>query len=146
MLYLPRGPGMPGCSLRLHQALTLTDVVTDAVLDAAFAWFCHQLQDWPAEADVWRFRQHWPEEKAQLQADLLGGTYEVGLLSRVTLQHGEEVDLWPARDAVVMKALALVLPEHLPALIMASAPPTASVPGKHLSTRGKGHSRTLASY
>jgi len=34
----------------------------------------------------------------------------VGLLSRVTLQNGEEVDLWPARDAVVLKALALVLP------------------------------------
>jgi len=63
---------------------------------------------------VWRFRQHWPEEKAQLRADLLAGTYAVGLLSRVTMQNGEEVDLWPARDAVVMKALALVLPQHLP--------------------------------
>jgi len=40
--------------------------VTDAVLDAAFAWLCHQRQTWPAEVDVWRFRQHWPEEKAQL--------------------------------------------------------------------------------
>jgi hypothetical protein len=38
----------------------------------------------------------------------------VGLLRRVTLQNGEEVDLWSARDAVVMKALALVLPAHFP--------------------------------
>ena len=57
---------MPGCPLHPHQALTLADVVTDAVLDAAFAWLCHQRQTWPAEVDVWRFRQHWPEEKAQL--------------------------------------------------------------------------------
>ena len=101
---------MPTILRPAPQVLTLADIVTDAVLDAAFAWLCHQQQAWPAEADVWRFRQHWPEEKAQLRADLLAGMYEVGLLSRVTLQNGEEVDLWPARDAVVMKALALVLP------------------------------------
>ena len=38
----------------------------------------------------------------------------MGLLRRVTLQNGAEVDLWAARDAVVMKALALVLPSQLP--------------------------------
>jgi RNA-directed DNA polymerase len=32
----------------------------------------------------------------------------------MTLRTGEEVDLWLARDAVVMKALSLVLPLHLP--------------------------------
>jgi RNA-directed DNA polymerase len=105
---------MPGCPLQRHHALTLADVMTEAVLDTAYAWLCHQRRDWPAEADVWRFRQHWPEGKAQLRADLLADTYEVGLLSRVTLQNGEEVELWTARDAVVMKALALVLPQHLP--------------------------------
>jgi RNA-directed DNA polymerase len=105
---------MPDCPRQLHHALTLADVVTETVLDAAYAWLCQQRRDWPAEADVWRFRQHWPEEKAQLRADLLTGTFEVGLLSRVTLQNGEEVDLWTARDAVVIKALALVLPAHLP--------------------------------
>lgn len=29
------------------------------------------------------------------------------------MQNGEEVDLWAARDAVVMKALSLVFPDHL---------------------------------
>ena len=94
--------------------LTITDVVTDAVLDAAYAWLCTRRQDWPASADVWRFRQGWAAEKTRLRSALLAGTYEVGLLSRVTLRNGEEVDLWPAADAVVMKALALVLPPHLP--------------------------------
>ena len=70
---------MPGCPLQLHHALTLADVVTEAVLDTAYAWLCHQRWNWPANADVWRCRQHWPEEKAQLRADLLAGTYEVGL-------------------------------------------------------------------
>lgn len=105
---------VPGSPIQPHHALTLADLVTDAVLDTAYAWLCQQRRDWPADADVWRFRQHWPEEKARLQEELLVGTYQVGLLSRVTLQNGEEVDLWSTRDAVVMKALALVLPQHLP--------------------------------
>jgi len=59
--------------------VTLAEVVTDGVLDAAFAWLCQQRRDWPAAADVWRLRHHWPEEKEQLRAELLAGTYEVGL-------------------------------------------------------------------
>ena len=105
---------MPTISQPAHQVLTLTDIVADATLDAAFAWLCQQRCDWPADADVWRFRQRWPVEQVRMREELLAGTYEVGLLSRVTLQNGEEVDLWSARDAVVMKALALVLPQYLP--------------------------------
>jgi hypothetical protein len=49
-----------------------------------------------------------------MREELVAGTSEVGRLSRVTLHNGEEVDLWSARDAVVMKALALVLPQYHP--------------------------------
>jgi hypothetical protein len=62
---------------------------------------------------VWRFRRDWSTEKAQLREDLLTGAYEIGLLSRVTLPNNEVIDLWPARDALVMKALSLVLPPYL---------------------------------
>ena len=105
---------MPCCSPLPQRGVTLAEVITDAVLDTAVAWLCQQRRDWPAAADVWRFRQGWPEEKARLRAELVAGTYEVGLLSRVTLQDGTEVDLWAARDAVVMKALSLVLPPAIP--------------------------------
>jgi hypothetical protein len=44
-------------------------------------------------ADLWRFRQHWPQKKAQLLADLLPGRSHVGLLSMGALQNGEKVDL-----------------------------------------------------
>ncbi len=52
-----------------------------------------------------------------MQQKLRAGSYEVGLLSRVTLRRNDqhkEVDLWPARDAVVMKALACMIQEALP--------------------------------
>ena len=86
--------------------LTIAAIATDALLDVAYAWLCQQRKDWPADANVWRFRQHWLDEKALLRVELLAGTYQVELLRRVTLSNGEEVDLWSARDAVVMKALA----------------------------------------
>lgn len=45
-----------------------------------------------------------------MQRELRAGTHLIGLLTRTSLAHGEEVDLWSARDALVMKALAPVLP------------------------------------
>ncbi len=94
--------------------LTITDVVTDEILDAAYTWLCKRRKDWSASADVWRFRQNWAQEKERLREELLTGTYEVGLLSRVTLDRNgkqEDIDLWSARDALVMKALSLALPQ-----------------------------------
>jgi hypothetical protein len=47
-----------GRSPRLTAAL-----VSDAVLDAAFAWVCRRRGHWPADADVWSCRRGWPDEK-----------------------------------------------------------------------------------
>ena len=98
---------MPGWPLSLQRGLTLADVVTDVVLDAAFAWLCQQRRDWPAAADVWRCRQRWPEEKVRRREELVAGTYAVGLLSRVTLRNGAAVDLWAARDDDALEPLGL---------------------------------------
>ena len=35
-------------------------------------------------------------------------------LTRITLVDGEDVDLWSARDALVLKAITIVLAKHLP--------------------------------
>ena len=40
--------------------------------------------------------------------------FRFGLLTRITLKDGEEIDLWSARDALVLKALAIVLARPLP--------------------------------
>ncbi len=92
----------------------LQTLTSEAVLDEAYTWLCRQRKGWPDSADVWDFRRHWPTEKARLQNELRSGTYHIGLLSRATLAIGEEVDLWSARDALVMKALTIVLQSVLP--------------------------------
>jgi RNA-directed DNA polymerase len=41
--------------------------------------------------------------------------YRFSLLTRIiTLKDGDDTNLWSARDALVLKALALVLEKHLP--------------------------------
>ena len=84
------------------------------VLDTAYAWLCKQRNHWPADADVWSLRFHWSCEKPRVQAELREGRYRFEPLSRVTGKDGEVMHLWSARDALVLKALALVLAEHLP--------------------------------
>jgi hypothetical protein len=63
---------------------------------------------------VWSFRRRWSQEKDRIKSDLLAGEYRFSLLSRVTLANGNEVDLWSARDALVLKALSRVLLRYLP--------------------------------
>jgi RNA-directed DNA polymerase len=46
--------------------------------------------------------------------ELRSASYRFSLLTRVTLKDGGETDLWSARDALVLKVLALVLAKQLP--------------------------------
>ncbi len=92
----------------------LAEIASDSILDAAFAWLCKRRQNYPAHADVWNFRRDWPEDKARLRSNLLAGRYRFGLLSRVELADGEEIDLWSAPDALVLKAITIALQPVLP--------------------------------
>ena len=67
-----------------------------------------------ADADIWSFRRDWRDERQSLKAALLSGRFRFGLLQRVTNADGSEADLWSARDALVLKALTLVLARVLP--------------------------------
>nr|MDZ8210241.1 hypothetical protein [Nostoc sp. ChiSLP03a] len=62
--------------------------------------------------DVWQLRRWWAEKKPQIVAQLLAGTYRFREQRRVTAQ-GEVKEIWAAQDALVLKALAIVLHEEL---------------------------------
>ncbi len=87
----------------------LAELTSDDVLDTAYDWLCRRRRNYPADADVWSLRRSWAEEKDRLKVDFAAGRYRFGLLTRVTLADGEEIDLWSARDGLVLKALAIVL-------------------------------------
>ena len=73
--------------------MLLDQIASDAVLEDAYAWLCHRRRDYPANADVWSFRRDWPIEKSRLQVELRGGTFRFGLLDRIELADGNEMDL-----------------------------------------------------
>lgn len=93
---------------------TADDLLSDTIIATAYAWLCKQRRDYPDAADIWSFRKHWPAERGRLSAELIAGRYRLSVLSRVSLQSGDSVDLWAARDALVLKCLTLVLSSYLP--------------------------------
>ncbi len=94
--------------------MLLDRLASDSVLDAAYGWLCRRRRDYPADADVWSLRRDWTDEKARIKRGLVAGRFRFGLLDRITLADGSDIDLWSARDALVLKALAIVLAEVLP--------------------------------
>ncbi len=89
-------------------------MASGSVLDTAYGWLCKRRKDYPEHADVWSFRFNWPSEKSGIQSDLLSGYYRFEPLSVVTNCDGEALHLFSARDALVLKALTMVLSRHLP--------------------------------
>ena len=83
------------------------EIASDAVLDAAYEWLCRRRREAPSCHDVWHLRWSWPEEKPRLQAELLGGSFRLGPSRRILTEAGA-MEFWSSRDAVVVKAVALV--------------------------------------
>ena len=100
--------------MRESPDLSIHDVVADGVLDCAYRWLCERRKFYPDDADIWTFRHGWLGERERLRQELIAGIYRFGLLSRVQLASGETIDLWSARDALVLKCLALTLAAALP--------------------------------
>ena len=88
--------------------MVMAQLTSDAVLEGAFEWLCLRRKEYPDHADVWDFRRNWAREKVRLQVDLVPGDYRFDLLTRVDTADGGTIDLWSARDALVLKALSLV--------------------------------------
>jgi RNA-directed DNA polymerase len=88
-------------------------VFTEATLDTAYSWLCKQRRNFPANADIWHLRFHWHRVRQDLLQSLNKQDYTFVLLSVVTKADGESIHLRSSQDAVVLKMLAMALPEAL---------------------------------
>jgi RNA-directed DNA polymerase len=71
---------------------------------------CARRQDYSAHNDVWTVHWRWAEIKPRLQAALLAGTYRL----RPTERRAPDLpEVWTALDALVLKAVAMVLTRRL---------------------------------
>jgi RNA-directed DNA polymerase len=92
----------------------LKRLLSDDLLDGAYAWLCRARRDYPPSADIWNFRRNWADEKRRLKADLASGQFRFGLLDRICKPDGSEIEIWTARDVLILKALSIVLGAVLP--------------------------------
>ena len=90
----------------------MAEIASDEVLELAFQWMCRQRRDRHANHDVWDVRWRWSDLKLQLQAKLLDGTYRFEAVRRYRLP-GETLEAWSSLDALVLKAVAIVLSRRL---------------------------------
>lgn len=83
-------------------------------IDQAFDWLCRSRAHWPDGADVWSLRSAWPRQRRDLIRSLSDGTYVFSSQQELRGPGGTVRAIWRARDAVVLKALALYLADALP--------------------------------
>lgn len=86
-------------------------IASDSVIDTAYDWLCKRRNDYSHNDEVWDIRFKWTEFKPQLQKRLLAGKYTIS--SQIVINTpGRRTELWSAKDALVLKAISIVLGEH----------------------------------
>ena len=99
------------------RALTTTlmdlmdEIASGSVLNQAYAWLRERRRDYSRNDDVWDVRWRWEELRPKLQEWLPAGAYRIGSFQRFPAGD-ETIEVWPALDALVLKATALVLTAH----------------------------------
>ena len=85
---------------------------SEAVLAEAYEWLCERRKEYSANNDVWEIRWRWQEIKPWLRQQLLTGRYRFECVRRFRGTDGT-VELWSALDALVLKAIAIVLTRRI---------------------------------
>ena len=87
-------------------------IASDKVIDAAYQWVCEKRAHHHFNSDVWQLRRWWTKKKPLLQQQLRSGNYQ---FRELRLFWGEDrfIEYWSSLDALVLKAIAIVLIEHL---------------------------------
>jgi len=87
----------------------IEEVASDEVMDIAYTWLCQQRRKWSHNDAVWDLRRNWTAMKPALQQETLHGEVRLGPVEVVHTPEGERRQFWSARDALVLKAVAVVL-------------------------------------
>ena len=95
----------------MHSEL-IQKIASDSLIDSAYEWLCKRRRDYSHNDEVWNIRFKWSDVKPLLQKSLLAGEYTFS--SQIEIKTPERrTELWSAMDALVLKAMSIVLGEHL---------------------------------
>ncbi|MGD1703152.1 reverse transcriptase domain-containing protein [Dapis sp. BLCC M229] len=90
----------------------IAQICSDEVLEQAFQWLCKTRAHYHFHGDVWHLRRWWSEKKTFLQEQLRVGQYRFREL-RLIRGREELIEWWSSIDALVLKAITIVLTAHL---------------------------------
>ncbi|MBB4820626.1 hypothetical protein HNP29_004021 [Pseudomonas alcaligenes] len=79
----------------------------------AYHWACARRRHAPPNADIWDLRFHWPQQGPGVFSEVLAGRYRLSPM-RVQRSAGRSWVQWSARDALVLKWVALEVQGLLP--------------------------------
>jgi len=86
----------------------------DSQCATAWQWLCDSRKGFPPNADIWHLRFHRHSLLPRIHDDIKAGRYRFNPMQIVTCANGEEIALWSAADAYVLKLLTLTLQGILP--------------------------------
>ena len=84
-------------------------IAAETILNSAYDWLRKRRLESHANNDFWRLSLRWAQVRTQIRDRLLRGIYTLSPVELITLANGHSVSQWCAEDAIVLKALALVL-------------------------------------
>jgi len=83
------------------------------VIDAPYHWLCTRRRKKNHNADIWDLCWRWQTEKIRIQTALRKGNYRLTPLQWFLSKEGEVIEVYSARDALVQKAVSIVLTRQL---------------------------------
>ncbi|NEO96000.1 MAG: hypothetical protein F6K56_39970, partial [Moorea sp. SIO3G5] len=92
--------------------MLIEQIASNQVLDQAFAWVCDSRAHYHFNGDIWHLRRWWHEKKTFIQGLLRSGSYRFRELRRIRAED-RIIEWWHSQDALVLKAISIVLSEHL---------------------------------
>ena len=97
--------------LRVQLNMLIEQISSDIVIDTAYQWLCQQRKNDSHNNDIWSLRWYWTTIKPDIQQRLRAGEYQFGPLTEYRFPD-QIVQVWQAADALVLKALTLVLTQY----------------------------------
>jgi hypothetical protein len=89
----------------------MSEVTSNTVLEMALKQVSKCREKDTHNSDIWHVRFYWPKIKEEVRHTLLNGTYQLSPVQVCGNKDGHRLTRWTAIDAIVLKAISIVLTE-----------------------------------
>ncbi|WP_208123255.1 reverse transcriptase family protein, partial [Facilibium subflavum] len=89
--------------------ISITDIAKEEVIQEAFDHVYKRRKKRHHNDAIWHVSLHWDEIKPDIIERLLKGTYQLSPMKHYQIDDVGQVGIWCAEDAIVLKAIAIVL-------------------------------------